>query len=112
LCFIYIIFINPIVFSISLYIGKEKYETLANVGKIFAPQLAELKNNGIIDNDGDHWPIEFYFSGDWKFMYIIMGQNAPNSEYFCLYCECNIKSRYNMDLSWPHTGNAKGNKFI
>ncbi|CAB4428150.1 unnamed protein product [Rhizophagus irregularis] len=94
-------------FSICLYIGKEKYEILANVGKIFASQLAELKNNGIIDNDGDYWPIEFYFSGDWKFMYIIMGQNAPNSGYFCLYCECNAKSRYNMDLSWSHTGNAK-----
>ncbi|RGB43048.1 hypothetical protein C1646_750268 [Rhizophagus diaphanus] len=53
-------------FSIYLYIGKEKYEILANVGKIFASQLAELKNNGIIDNDGDYWPIEFYFSGDWK----------------------------------------------
>ncbi|PKY62503.1 hypothetical protein RhiirA4_489062, partial [Rhizophagus irregularis] len=49
-------------FSICLYIGKEKYEILANVGKIFASQLAELKNNGIIDNDGDYWPIEFYFS--------------------------------------------------
>ncbi|GES91544.1 hypothetical protein GLOIN_2v1481704 [Rhizophagus clarus] len=97
-------------FSICLYIGKEKYETLANVGKIFASQLAELKDNGIIDSDGDYWPIEFYFSGDWKFMYIIMGQNAPNSEYFCLYCECNAKSRYNMDLSWPNSGNAKGNK--
>ncbi|GES73195.1 hypothetical protein GLOIN_2v1481704 [Rhizophagus clarus] len=94
-------------FSICLYIGKEKYETLANVDKIFASQLAELKDNGIINSDGDYWPIEFYFSGDWKFMYIIMDQNAPNSEYFCLYCECNAKSHYNMDLSWPNSGNAK-----
>ncbi len=43
-------------------------------------------------------------------MYIIMGQNASNSEYFCLYCECNIKSRYNMDLSWSLTENIKGIK--
>ncbi|RIB07881.1 hypothetical protein C2G38_2213141 [Gigaspora rosea] len=70
----------------------------------------DLKNNGIVDKDGIHWPIEFYFSGDWKFAYIIMGQNAPNSEYFCLYCECNSKSRHNMDLSWTHTGNSKGQK--
>lgn len=47
---------------------------------MLASQLAELRNNEIID----HWLIEFYFSGDWKFMYIIMDQNAPNSEYFCL----------------------------
>ncbi|PKC59395.1 hypothetical protein RhiirA1_469493 [Rhizophagus irregularis] len=101
LYFTYIILINPIVFSICLYIGKEKYETLANVGKIFSSQLAELKNNGIIDNNGDYWPIEFYFSGDWKFMYIIMGQNAPNSEYFCLYCECNAKSRNKRPPLFP-----------
>lgn len=68
----------------------------------------DLKQNGIIDEDGNHWPIEFFFSGDWKFLYIIMGLNAPNSNYFCLYCECDIKSRHNMNLSWPPTGNKKG----
>ena len=78
------------------------------VGKIFAVQLADLKESGIIDGDGVHWPIKFYFSGDWKFTYIIMGLNAPNSEYFCLFCECDAKSRHNMDLSWPPTGNIRG----
>ncbi|RHZ63275.1 hypothetical protein Glove_330g60 [Diversispora epigaea] len=91
-------------------IGKETYEILDRVGKIFALQLMDLKQNGIINEDGNHWPIEFFFSGDWKFLYIIMGLNAPNSNYFCLYCECDIKSRHNMNLSWPPTGNKKGNK--
>ena len=96
------------IISLCLYIGKENYEVLANVGKLFALQLADLKENGIIDNDGIHWSVEFYFSGDWKFTYLIMGQNAPNSEHFCLFCKCNAKSRYNMNLSWPPTGNTKG----
>jgi len=64
--FIYIFFnkikINTITFSIYLYIGKEKYETLAKVGKIFALQLEDLKDNEIIDNNSIHWLIEFYFS--------------------------------------------------
>ncbi|GET55161.1 hypothetical protein GLOIN_2v1824261 [Rhizophagus irregularis DAOM 181602=DAOM 197198] len=51
-------------YSICLYIGKEKYETLDKVGKIFAVQLADLKESGIIDGDGVHWPIKFYFSVD------------------------------------------------
>ncbi|EXX72016.1 hypothetical protein RirG_073320 [Rhizophagus irregularis DAOM 197198w] len=92
----------------TINIGKEKYETLDKVGKIFALQLADLKENGIIDDDGVHWPIKFYFSGDWKFTYIILGLNAPNSEYFCLFCECDAKSRHNMDLFWMPTGNTKG----
>ncbi len=56
--FIYIFFnkikINTITFSICLYIGKEKYETLAKVEKIFALQLEDLKDNEIIDDDGIH----------------------------------------------------------
>jgi hypothetical protein len=47
--------------SICLYVGKEKYEMLDKVGKIFALQLAELKENGIIDDNGIHWPVEFFF---------------------------------------------------
>ncbi|RIA87048.1 hypothetical protein C1645_828339 [Glomus cerebriforme] len=31
----------------------------------------------------------------------------PNSEYFCLFYKCNVKSHYNMNLSWPPTGNIK-----
>ncbi len=41
-------------------------------------------------------------------MHIIMGQNILNSEYFCLYYECNIKFRHNMDFSWSIIGNIKG----
>ncbi|POG82916.1 hypothetical protein GLOIN_2v1761837 [Rhizophagus irregularis DAOM 181602=DAOM 197198] len=51
-------------YSICLYIGKEKYKTLDKVSKIFAVQLADLKESEIIDGDGIHWPIKFYFSGD------------------------------------------------
>ncbi|RHZ47772.1 hypothetical protein Glove_567g2 [Diversispora epigaea] len=40
-------------YSICLYIGKETYEILDRVGKIFALQLMDLKQNGIIDEDGN-----------------------------------------------------------
>ncbi|PKY37122.1 hypothetical protein RhiirB3_461465, partial [Rhizophagus irregularis] len=77
--------------------GKEKYETLAKVGNLFKYQLQDLQENGI-SVDGVHWPIELYFSGDWKFMYNIMGLNAPNARYFCLYCDCEASNRWNVDL--------------
>ena len=91
--------INLLLFSICLYIGKEKYETLDKVGKIFALQLANLKENGIINNDSIYWLIELYFSSNWKFTYIIMELNMSNSTYFCLFCKCDAKSRHNIDLS-------------
>jgi|SRR5581483_8708409 len=93
--------------SICLYIGKEKYETLAKVGHLFKYQLQDLQENGIYDNNGVHWPVELFFSGDWKFMYNIMGLNAPNSKYFCLYCDCEASDRWNMDLHWPINKNTK-----
>jgi hypothetical protein len=96
---------NQIRNSICLYVGKEKYETLAKVGHLFKLQLLDLQENGIYVN-GVHWPIEFFFSGDWKFMYIVMGLNAPNSKYFCLYCECESNTRWDMNLKWPINKNT------
>lgn len=93
--------------SICLYIGREKYEDLAKIGHLFQHQLSDLKDNGIIDQDGLHWPVELFFCGDWKFMYIIMGLSAPNSKYFCLYCDCETSLRWNMDKVWSNTGNTK-----
>ncbi|GET51458.1 hypothetical protein GLOIN_2v1828103 [Rhizophagus irregularis DAOM 181602=DAOM 197198] len=89
--------------------GKEKYETLAKVGNLFKYQLQDLQENGI-SVDGVHWPIELYFSGDWKFMYNIMGLNAPNARYFCLYCDCEASNRWNVDLCWPINKNTKCQK--
>ncbi|PKC67011.1 hypothetical protein RhiirA1_458950 [Rhizophagus irregularis] len=94
-------------YCICLYVGREKYEDLAKVGQLFQNQLFDLKNNGIIDQDGIHWPTELFFCGDWKFMYIIMGQSAPNSKYFCLYCDCEATSRWDMNRTWNNTVNTK-----
>jgi hypothetical protein len=38
-------------------------------------------------------------------MYIIMGLNAPNSKYFCLYCDCQSEMRWDMDQSHENLGN-------
>ncbi|PKK59273.1 hypothetical protein RhiirC2_795056 [Rhizophagus irregularis] len=97
-------------YCICLYVGKERYETLAKVGHLFEYQLQDLQENGIYDDNGVHWPVGFFFSGDWKFMYNIMGLNAPNAKYFCLYCNCEANERWNMDLQWPIDENTKCKK--
>ncbi|PKY31990.1 hypothetical protein RhiirB3_449879 [Rhizophagus irregularis] len=96
-------------YCICLYVGKEKYETLAKVGHLFKLQLLDLQENGIYVN-GVHWPIEFFLSSDWKFMYNVMGLNAPNSKYFCLYCECESNIRWDMNLKWPINKNTQSKK--
>ncbi|GBC00911.1 hypothetical protein RclHR1_00400025 [Rhizophagus clarus] len=86
---------------------KENYETLVKVGHLFEYQLWDLQENGIYNDNGVHWPIEFFFSNDWKFMYNIMGLNTPNVKYFCLYCNCEASEHWNMDLQWPINKNTK-----
>ncbi|PKK61451.1 hypothetical protein RhiirC2_718407 [Rhizophagus irregularis] len=89
--------------------GKEKYETLAKIGHLFKFQLSDLQENGIFV-DSVHWPIELFFSGDLKFMYNIMGLNAPNSKYFCLYCDCDSSARWDMNLKWKINKNMQSKK--
>ncbi|PKY59562.1 hypothetical protein RhiirA4_482393 [Rhizophagus irregularis] len=85
--------------------GNTVYLKLGGDGR----NVSHLQENGITINDV-HWPIELFFSGDWKFMYNIIGLNAPNSKYFCLYCDCEASNRWNMDLHWTINKNTKSQK--
>ncbi|PKK55871.1 hypothetical protein RhiirC2_801290 [Rhizophagus irregularis] len=75
-------------YSICLNIGKEFYDSLSTVSAIFSQELEQLKTNGYKASNNTIWPVEFFFSGDWKFVALALGINAPTSNYFCLYCDC------------------------
>ena len=70
-----------------MYIGKEKYEYLSLAVSQIINELDEIKD-GFKDRDDVIWPVELFFSGDWKFVAIVLGINATTSNYFCLYCNC------------------------
>ena len=86
-----------ILYSICLYIGKESYDSLSIVSAKFSHELEQLKINGYKDSNNTIWPIELFFSGDWKFVALVLGINAATSNYFCLYCNCHKDERHNMD---------------
>ena len=69
-----------------LYPGTENYETLEIATKYLIQELNDLKSNGLIINEVC-WNFELYFSADWKFLAICLGFNAPNSNYFCPWCQ-------------------------
>jgi hypothetical protein len=70
--------------------------------------MNHLKESGFLDEDGENWPIELFFSGDWKIMALLLGANAANSNYFCLYCECHKKYCGDLSLIWLNNVNTKG----
>ncbi|GBB95971.1 hypothetical protein RclHR1_26510002 [Rhizophagus clarus] len=77
--------------TIILYPGIEKYEILQEVMTPMINELNDLVINGLKDSTGKIWKIKPYFSSDWKFLSIILGFNASNANYFCLWCLCTKK---------------------
>ncbi|PKY35367.1 hypothetical protein RhiirB3_456076, partial [Rhizophagus irregularis] len=85
-------------YTLVLYPGAETYESLKNVLVPLISDLCNLKKNGFNQIGGNHWPVELYFSSDWKFLAICLGIKAANAQYFCPWCDCrkdeiNIKSK-------------------
>ena len=69
-----------------LFPNVEKYELLEIIMAPFIQKLDDLKIYGLKINE-IIWKFEFYFSSDWKFLSICLGFNAPNSNFFCSWCE-------------------------
>jgi hypothetical protein len=79
-------------YTVVLFPGIEKYEILEIMMAPFIQELDDLKSNGLII-DGISWNFELYFSSDWKFLAICLGFNAPNSNYFCPWCQISKHSQ-------------------
>ncbi|PKC68850.1 hypothetical protein RhiirA1_456734 [Rhizophagus irregularis] len=61
---------------------QKNYKSLSIAVFKFSNELDSLKSIGFTDQDNIMWNIEFYFSGDWKFMALIKELKAANSKYF------------------------------
>ncbi|CAG8745288.1 41697_t:CDS:2 [Gigaspora margarita] len=61
-------------YTIALYLGTEKYDTLRFVLGPFLDDLDFLENNGS-EVSGVRWNFKLYFSSDWKFLAICLGIN-------------------------------------
>jgi len=65
-------------------------------------QLVQIKNNGIkIDNQ--KIDIDLSIAADWKFLALVMGLNAANSRWFCLFCLCQNDQRSWTTVDWNST---------
>ena len=76
-------------YTLVLYPGAESYESLRNALAPLISDLNILKEKGFNQIGGNHWPVELYFSSDWKFLAICLGMKAANAQHFCPWCDCN-----------------------
>src|SRR4051812_28859694 len=78
-------------YTLILYPKIKNYNILQKALAPLIRDLTILKEQGLLDKQGNSWNFEFYFSSDWKFLAICLGLNAANSEYFCPWCFCSKK---------------------
>jgi len=73
--------------------GFEDYDVLkASCKNVFA-EINELVDAGEIEVDGHKIPLEFYLSGDYEFLLLVLGMNAACADYACIYCTIHKNER-------------------
>lgn len=62
--------------------------------------------------DGESYELEFCLGGDWKFLALVCGLNAANSDYSCIWCKCPSVNRWDMTKVWSLTSTANGARTV
>ncbi|RHZ53505.1 hypothetical protein Glove_441g3 [Diversispora epigaea] len=86
-------------YTIALYPGSEKYDTVKFILDPFIEELRSLKEDGL-EIAGILWKFILYFSSDWKFLAICLGLNSANSKYFCPWCLCSKNQIGDLSKDW------------
>ena len=78
-------------------IGEDR-NALKEVFNYLNPLLEDVAINGV-----DGIELEFHFCSDWKFLSLVLGINAANSNHFCPFCSIHsvLKTNSKLELSEP-----------
>jgi len=87
----------------------EDYEHLEDAVSELAAEIQ--KTNAIKINDTT-FEIEYFLSGDWKFLAICLGIKAANACYSCIWCKCPIMDRYDLSKKWSISDVSKNARTI
>ena len=68
---------------------------IASLGLVWA-EINELIVDGFIEIDGTRVELDFYLSGDYKFLLMSMVLNKASSDYACLWCDLHKDDRSDM----------------
>ena len=95
--------------TLAILLVPEKYEYLSVALREVAKEASELQT--ITLNDASH-TIEYFLGGDMKFLSLVCGIDAANSEYACPWCKCRSAKRWDMDQDWSAFDQTKGARTI
>lgn len=79
--------------------GDENYETIRHSFSSLFEEINNLISEGKIRVNEQDFDLEIFLGGDYKFLLMVMGLNAANSVYACLWCKIAACDRW--DTSKP-----------
>lgn len=86
-------------------INQENYKELCICLKEIFDEIEALDE---IEVANKKYKIKKFLGGDWKFMACVLGLNAANSKYPCLWCTCAQKDFCDLDKTWSIVDVGKG----
>ena len=95
--------------SLAILKVSEKYEELvAGLEDI----CTEAKDLEVITVREKVYKIQFFLGGDLKFLAVVCGIEAANSEHACIWCKCPKRQRWDMTRNWSISDQSKGARTI
>lgn len=82
--------------TVAIVNSAEKYETIAKSFADVFRDVNEIIEDGHITIEEEKLSVEIFLSWDYKFLLMVMGLNAANSSYACLWCKIFKKDRVDM----------------
>ena len=72
-------------YSLAVFEIRESYDDLKVALGTISNEVHNLKTVAV---DGESYELEVFLGGDWKFLSLVCGLNAANSDYSCIWCKC------------------------
>ena len=88
--------------TIAVARGGEDYHTLKTCFKDVFLDVNNLVKEKKIEVDGKTINLDFFLGGDYKFLLILLGLSAANSNHACIWCKVHKNDRWDMSYDLQH----------
>lgn len=95
--------------TIALLNTGENYTDLLESLEDIRDEIQHLKSLSL---DGVQYGVEFFLGADWKYLALIIGIEAANARYSCIWCTCPSEDRHDISKEWSFRDKDKGARTI
>lgn len=75
--------------------STEQHDVLFEISKKFRTNIETIVENGLLLH-GELYKLDLYLCADQKFLHVILGLRGACSKFWCIWCEIDKKSKFNI----------------